>query len=413
MPLEYDFEISIEGYDALKLFINSNINLMAERQVKLNFTDEVFRFECFVRFRKIFSDRLNVFLSGGGRKKSDRSTLFHRQSWLKSVDGTGICIEDPMYKLNKNIKNGFYYGTAQHSIITSLKAFIDILMSELSVKKSQLYLTGSSCGGYAALMLSCYFEGCNVIVMNPQILPCTWDRQDTDIYVKEVDPSFADKNSTRNVANEILVHTLNRYFIYFNIGSRRDLEQAKILLGDKTHFETGINQPRSNIIVYFFELACVHPHDVWLNLDEFLIVRHLIKHQDSMQPELFTSILNSVFETMVSRYKALYEGKFLDFAVKLLQEIRTEQNLSFKVLKQNKEIIISTQSGFVTAIVHINDYVSNNTHIYISAQSFELVETLTKLGFIKKEKYLEKNLSKISVKEISDTILNIFRTIGS
>lgn len=369
MELEYISEVYINGHKALKEFVKYNLNHIADKPIKLNFSDGIFHFECYARFRNKLSERLNVFLSSGGRKKSDRSTFYHRHSWLKAVKGSGICIEDPMYKLNRNIKNGFYYGTSRDSIITSLTHFINTLIGALSAKNEQLYLIGSSSGGFGALMLSLNFSGCYVIAMNPQILPYVWDKDDTVIFKREIDSSFVDNKSPRNDATRILKNKFNRYFIYFNLSSCRDLAQFNILNKNKKIPTVGVNRLSSNVFVYNFKLDCIHPHDVWLNLTEFLILSHIISQPDISFATNFITALDSLFNTLLSRYKLFYQEKFLDFAVKLMQGIGTDYNLHFKILKQNNEIRILSSSGIATAVIYINDYVCNDIWVYIYAKS--------------------------------------------
>ena len=128
------------------------------------------KFDCLITPYEPYSSKsLFVIFSGARTLDTDVIPIFRRWSYYRFIDSIVLNIADPMFAQFQNLTLGWYYGTKTVSYIELLSKIILQVCSLLKINTQNLYLFGSSGGGYVALQLSMYINNATHIVINPQI----------------------------------------------------------------------------------------------------------------------------------------------------------------------------------------------------------------------------------------------------
>lgn len=93
---------------------------------------------------------------------------FERAASLEGLGFPALVFGDPTLDLSSGLKLGWYLGSKTHDLPESISKVVLKFASDLSLHSSQVILTGSSGGGFAALQTSTFLEGSQVVAYNPQ-----------------------------------------------------------------------------------------------------------------------------------------------------------------------------------------------------------------------------------------------------
>jgi len=168
-------------------------------------------------------DKLIIMLNGAINRDIAKFPIFQRSSWAEEIQANLLFIDDPTVNESNNLKIGWYLGSsqenAQYIIVNFLKSFFDFL----NFDKKEIYIFGSSAGGFAALMLGIHL-GINIIVNNTQTVILNYSQSFVDQLINEAfdnmpKEEFKEKYKNRiNVLN-LLDHTkiYNNIYYYQNI----------------------------------------------------------------------------------------------------------------------------------------------------------------------------------------------------
>ncbi|MDK9687561.1 heparinase II/III family protein [Halomonas sp. LC1] len=115
------------------------------------------------------ASKLAVFLPGATSRKYGEFD-FQRHSWGQDLaDFDCVFFSDPSVKDSNNLTLGWFQNEESSYGIDSLKEVIVALLKKTGYTQKELFIFGSSGGGYVALKLSEYFKNALVLAINPQI----------------------------------------------------------------------------------------------------------------------------------------------------------------------------------------------------------------------------------------------------
>jgi hypothetical protein len=116
------------------------------------------------------SDKLLI-LMPAALSKNKKITLpyFHRHSWAKSFNMNVIVVSDPTLSLNRDLLGGWFLGNASDYVFNRIIGHITLVQKELNIKNKKTCFSGSSLGGFGALLGATLLEGSLAYAENPQL----------------------------------------------------------------------------------------------------------------------------------------------------------------------------------------------------------------------------------------------------
>lgn len=319
-----------------------------------------------VLFRRSTSKYLWVFLSNlrdkGGKR---RYPIFVRNSYVNLIEDSVLCVDDPTYYYNKQIRNGWYIGDKDTDYASTLATLIQAVAKSLSIENNGIIIMGSSSGGTAAIHIASCINAANYIAINPQLLPfeSEWTityHQDTGLSLKQ----WGNRTDTLQHI-KIVDNTHGKGLIIYNICQKSDKTQALLLSNvNNTKFTLGLNKYTANSFVWLYDVEGIpgssDPHGLQETRTIFfainLLIKQMLKHETipvelydlltEMWNNYYSAIANSTLDAISSKinngdkkgaYQILRDHRGNKNAIRMLQthystedliEIRTE--LAFK-----------------------------------------------------------------------------------
>lgn len=184
------------------------------------------RFDCLITpYNKTKISKLFVIFSGSRNPNKDFIPMFKRWSYYEFIDAIVLNIADPMFNIFEDLSLGWYYGTKSESYIEYLSQIIIKISSLLNIGVNDLYLFGSSGGGYVALQLSMYIKNATHIVINPQISINRFHyakefTRITGINLNDIDVHC--RNQTINIIKDNVQSNSSKYLIIQNLQEKYD-----------------------------------------------------------------------------------------------------------------------------------------------------------------------------------------------
>lgn len=131
-------------------------------------------FECLYLPRP--GKKLYVALSGGGSITTRKYPSFLRWKYQNILDGSVLCIDDPMYYFHPEFKLvQWYYGTNDISYLHYVVDIVKKFMEKMSLTGKDVTFLGSSGGGYSSLYCSNMIDYSSAIAVNPQFVLKDWN----------------------------------------------------------------------------------------------------------------------------------------------------------------------------------------------------------------------------------------------
>ncbi len=219
---------------------------------------------------------LFVIFSGSRNSENDIIPQFKRWSYYPFINSVILNIADPMYTQYKNLKLGWYFGTKDECFLEYLSDIIKRVAFFLNIDSGDLYLFGSSGGGYAALQLSMYLPNSNHIVINPQIQieKYFYSQKFSDLIGVDLfayDPYR--RNDTLNIIKECIHSNKGKFLILQNLQAKDDCVNHLFPLLNSLNVNTlnlGLNC-QNNLLVWLY--SCHGGHNT--QGDQF-IFSHII-----------------------------------------------------------------------------------------------------------------------------------------
>jgi len=123
-------------------------------------------FECAL-FKKEDSEKLFIVMSGSRDPEKNKLPFFQHQEWKDKLDGNVLYIADPTLSHAKDLRIGWYVGTAEYDWIEAMKKLVEHVSESLNIQNKNVYPIGETSGGFAALMLAAKLDGATAIAINP------------------------------------------------------------------------------------------------------------------------------------------------------------------------------------------------------------------------------------------------------
>lgn len=174
------------------------------------------------------SMRLFVFLCGDIQRAKTPPPVFSRWSWADNFPGHCLYIFDPtVYALPLTL--AWYCGTSDFDPAYTVARIVNDVCQSKDIQEENVFLYGSSGGGFAALRFSLFFPGSVPIAINPQIDITTFHLPSADGYLRK---AFG---LTREEARKRIPERVN-LFAHIDAFRRRRIIYAQNLL-DPEHYE--------------------------------------------------------------------------------------------------------------------------------------------------------------------------------
>lgn len=148
----------------------------------IEFSDEIFHHEIaqgvqqkdgqrydFMWRRRPGANRLFVFFSGAINRSKNRPPFFHRWSWAPKFPGHCLFFSDPELWNSTDVGLAWFAGNRNSNHLDNIINLILTAASRSGVPNNNIWMYGSSGGGFAALMAAAHCQGSSVTCINPQI----------------------------------------------------------------------------------------------------------------------------------------------------------------------------------------------------------------------------------------------------
>lgn len=250
-------------------------------------------FECFFMGKQ--DKILNVFLNGALTQEAPQ---FNRWSYYKFIDGCMFNIADPMYRMYKDLKLGWYYGNKNINIREYIAYIVKRMAEFLKINNQNIIFWGSSGGGAAAIECASLIKDSYCVAINPQIR--LYDYYYAEEFYKITGNSLKDDNIYRNDNINFLKNAHNsKFLLLVNIRSRGDMEQIKRICDElDITINYGINLYQ-NLIIWLYDAEC-KPYFLAHQAQEFyciiFIIQWLKKNIDKIDKISKSGFINLINE---------------------------------------------------------------------------------------------------------------------
>lgn len=183
------------------------------------------RFDCLMTPYTQNSKSLFIIFSGARSLDKDVLPVFKRWSYYMFIDSIVLNIADPMFYEYDKLKLGWYYGNKERSYIKDLSIIITKVRELLGIDTSDLYLFGSSGGGYVALQLSMYLKNATYIAINPQLKISRYSYAKEFMRLTGVDFNELDvhrRDDTINIVKDNINSNSGKFLILQNVQEKSD-----------------------------------------------------------------------------------------------------------------------------------------------------------------------------------------------
>lgn len=123
-------------------------------------------FECSLS-KKTGSKNLFVVMSGSRDPEKNKWPFFQHQEWKEKLNGHVLYVADPTLFHAKELRIGWYVGTAEYDWLDAMKKLVERVAESLHIDSKNIYPIGETSGGFAALMLASKLNGATAIAINP------------------------------------------------------------------------------------------------------------------------------------------------------------------------------------------------------------------------------------------------------
>ena len=172
------------------------------------------------------SRKIYVYFSAIGIYRGEQ-TVYHRISWALNNNDIALCFDDPTRSL-ASFAPAFYVGYDNEDLILDIAEVIKKVQSVNNINAEDIYLIGSSNGGYAALKTASLLDNCNCIVYCPQFSIELYLGSKFEAFKKSLLREF-DSSKENTKIERILKNRNFNLTIYSNIGCNSDNAQINYI----------------------------------------------------------------------------------------------------------------------------------------------------------------------------------------
>lgn len=172
------------------------------------------------------ASKIYVYFSAIGIYRGEQ-TAYHRISWALNNNDIALCFDDPTRSL-ASFAPTFYVGYDNDDLISDIAKIIKKVQRINNINSEDIYLIGSSNGGYAALKTANLLDNCNCLVFCPQFSIELYLGPKYDTFKESLQRDFVISKENKEI-EKILSNRNFNLTIYSNIGCASDNEQINYL----------------------------------------------------------------------------------------------------------------------------------------------------------------------------------------
>ena len=263
------------------------------------------------------SEILCVILSAAWdqRVKNDGKVVFNFPGLIGKLNANMLYIEDPMYKKNKGLECGWFYGDEATSHVDQVKKIIEYVAEKNKIQRKNIVFIGASAGGYAALSCADRLKGSKAYVFNPQINLSDWPYAKQFSLMTGIDLESQD-NLGRNDITYFLNNKESKFFINFNTFSALDEKPMKRVCNAlDIEVKDGL-WLRENIFVSLKSMNVNIPHNSRFDAEDVAVAICLMEGYENNLHEIYKAYQNKIYK--IARFQDEIEmyAKFFDFLIK-------------------------------------------------------------------------------------------------
>lgn len=249
-------------------------NIKEIRTGRYNTDIEDAHFEIFANIKK--SDKLIIIL-GAGQGKHRIKPRFIRWSWYPFMDGSVICIEDPMYYNPKfqELKLGWFFGDANTNYREYTRKLVEKLCDHLNIVYDNLYFYSSSGGGTVSIHMASMFKNSTAIAINPQLDIRTWEYAEKFQEIVNVDLYKSDPFERIETIQHIKKGKASTFLIIFNIRSDSDRKQLYSFCNQIQYTPKFGIQKINNIVLWVYDAKSRSPHTAFEDYILYFCIMYL------------------------------------------------------------------------------------------------------------------------------------------
>lgn len=237
-------------------------------------------FECLFKRNKE-SDTLYVIFSGF-RKPRNPEPTFKRWTYYNYLDGSVLCIDDPMCRLIPDLALGWYYGTKDENYCDYMVEIVKEFAAQNDISKIRFF--SSSAGGFAALYCACKIPGSIVCAINPQIKPSLYFYAPKYERLTGLSLSSEDTFGRNNLPEMLRDSKDSKILLIENCASQYDIKQLSELCRVlNSEFNYGLSRLAPNILCWTYEAVSKEPHSAQDFIGIVPSIEFLINHFDDAE----------------------------------------------------------------------------------------------------------------------------------
>lgn len=213
------------------------------------------------------------------------------------MNGSMLNIDDPMYKLNRNLRVGWYYGTETENYCDYVAEIVKVFAKQNDFK--DIVFLSSSGGAYAALYCACKIDGSMAVAINSQIDLSLYVYAGTFEEITGLSLNKEDKFGRNNLCELIANADHSKFLLIGNCESPVDMMQlnnllSKLNLQPEVHY--GLSELKKNIICWIYQAKAANTHEAQEYPAIFWGMEYIIDHfNDVDRMHDFVLLLNELW----------------------------------------------------------------------------------------------------------------------
>lgn len=244
------------------------------------------------------ASKIYVYFSAIGIYRGEQ-TVYHRISWALNNNDIALCFDDPTRSL-ASFAPAFYVGYDNDDLISDIAEIIKKVQKINEIKSEDIYIIGSSNGGYAALKTANLLNNCNCLIFCPQFSIELYLGSKFDIFKGSLQRNF-DISRENKVVEKILNNLNFSLTIYSNIGCASDNEQInyfKKLLNINIEPYNFYRENNLNVLIADIKTGQAH-----LAQPDYLETKILMKISQEKNLEAARRLSRIFYDSIEFRYK--------------------------------------------------------------------------------------------------------------
>lgn len=114
--------------------------------------------------------RMFVLFSGHAPRSKYQIPVFQRWKWASQFPGHCLFISDPTLEMSESLALAWYIGSKDWDLTRSIASIIEYFSASLALNPADVWMYGSSGGGFASMRIGAEVADAGMVVINPQVV---------------------------------------------------------------------------------------------------------------------------------------------------------------------------------------------------------------------------------------------------